>query len=208
MRDGRRIIHPSRAGRTAIKWRPNTKSIGKRVSALQNCSTTDTRNLGDKQFSNISFRDAANVFMVSLTGNGSFSGRLRDPAGATRPPLPLHPRRHLGPVEVSAFADVEVVRWFLTLLALAFGFTCLAILKWHVQRLPFLRQAILSHRGLQKRLERAPRRGELLAFVDVDRPSCVALQAWKLKRRDGLGRLAPRAANVTSRPCVTAPPVQ
>src|SRR5712692_3644729 len=42
--------------------------------------------------------------------------------------------------------------------------------------LPFLRRrAILGHRGLHERLERA--RVDLLPFVDVDRPSRVAFQA-------------------------------
>src|SRR5437660_8714122 len=42
--------------------------------------------------------------------------------------------------------------------------------------LPFLRRrAILGHRGLDERLERA--RVDLLPFVDVDRPSRVAFQA-------------------------------
>src|SRR5215207_9271111 len=44
------------------------------------------------------------------------------------------------------------------------------------QGLPFLRRrAILGHRGLHERLERA--RVDLLPFVDVDRPSRVAFQA-------------------------------
>src|SRR5947207_15667423 len=44
------------------------------------------------------------------------------------------------------------------------------------QGLPFLRRrAIPGHRGLHERLERA--RGDLLPFLDVDRPSRVAFQA-------------------------------
>src|SRR6202022_2411681 len=44
------------------------------------------------------------------------------------------------------------------------------------QGLPFLRRrAILGHRGLHERLERA--RVDLLPFVDVDRPSRVAFKA-------------------------------
>jgi hypothetical protein len=44
------------------------------------------------------------------------------------------------------------------------------------QGLPFVRwRAILGHRGLHERLERA--RVDLLPFVDVDRPSRIAFQA-------------------------------
>src|ERR671910_2688548 len=57
--------------------------------------------------------------------------------------------------------------------------SCLALtssLLLHFQGLPFLRRrAILGHRGLHERLERA--RVDLLPFVDVDRSSRVAFQA-------------------------------
>src|SRR5437660_11605288 len=73
------------------------------------------------------------------------------------------------------------------------------------QGLPFLRRrAILGHRGLHERLERA--RVDLLPFVDVDRPSRVAFQAGIEKAR-WVWDPGPRA-NVSFTTCAYASPVQ